>query len=163
MARKVYKEERKEWDRRYREKNREKRRAYDRQRLKDKREILVEKKRDYYSRNKDLIIARVIKYRLKNKEKVRIWQRTRRAREASVYSEKYTVQQVLDTYGTDCHICLKPINLKAPRQTGKKGWRHALHIDHLIPISKGGDDTLGNVRPAHAVCNLRKSARREDY
>jgi 5-methylcytosine-specific restriction endonuclease McrA len=29
----------------------------------------------------------------------------------------------------------------------------------LIPISRGGGDTLENVRPAHAKCNLRKSHR----
>ncbi|WP_073772731.1 HNH endonuclease signature motif containing protein [Streptomyces sp. MJM1172] len=34
----------------------------------------------------------------------------------------------------------------------------AEHIDHVTPISKGGADTLGNVVPACAPCNLAKSA-----
>jgi 5-methylcytosine-specific restriction endonuclease McrA len=29
----------------------------------------------------------------------------------------------------------------------------------VIPLSKGGNDTIENVRPAHAICNLRKGSR----
>ena len=61
-------------------------------------------------------------------------------------------------YGSDCHICLNPIDLLAPRQPGIKGWEYGLHIDHVIPLSKGGPDTLGNVRPAHGSCNVKKHA-----
>ena len=46
--------------------------------------------------------------------------------------------------------------MNAPRQTGLDGWENGLQIDHLIPISKGGPDTLINVRPTHGLCNLRK-------
>ncbi|MFJ8394370.1 HNH endonuclease [Streptomyces sp. NPDC094144] len=35
----------------------------------------------------------------------------------------------------------------------------AEHIDHVTPISRGGDDTLDNVVPACASCNLDKAAR----
>lgn len=84
--------------------------------------------------------------------------RTKRARmfggEEGLYSDK----QVLEVYGTDCHICNKPINLDAPRQCGKDGWELGLQIDHIFPLSKGGADTLDNVRPAHGYCNNIKSA-----
>jgi len=33
-----------------------------------------------------------------------------------------------------------------------------LHIDHVMPLSKGGPDTLENVRPAHGSCNVKKQA-----
>jgi HNH endonuclease len=102
-------------------------------------------------------------WRKSNIEKVRIlsasFNRKRRANEKNNGSEPYTVQQVLDTYGTDCHICNKPIDLNAPRATNKKGYELGLHIDHLIPIIKGGSDTLRNVRPSHAKCNLKKNGR----
>jgi 5-methylcytosine-specific restriction endonuclease McrA len=65
---------------------------------------------------------------------------------------------VLETYGTTCHICKATIDLTAPRQVGVPGWESGLHLDHIIPISKGGKDTLENVRPAHAYCNQRKGA-----
>lgn len=68
----------------------------------------------------------------------------------------YSANTVLATYGTDCHLCGGAINLDAPRTPGEKGWEKSLHIDHVIPLSKGGDDTLENVRPSHGKCNIRK-------
>jgi 5-methylcytosine-specific restriction endonuclease McrA len=70
--------------------------------------------------------------------------------------EKYTLEQVLDTYGTNCFKCNEPIDLDAPRLQGRPGWEKGLHIDHALAISKGGKDTLANARPLHAQCNLRK-------
>jgi 5-methylcytosine-specific restriction endonuclease McrA len=70
----------------------------------------------------------------------------------------FTANTVLNKYGTDCYICNKAINLDAPRRSGSPGWELSLHIDHVKPLSKGGDDTLENVRPAHAQCNMRKGA-----
>lgn len=33
------------------------------------------------------------------------------------------------------------------------------HKDHVKPIARGGWDTLSNLRPAHATCNIRKGAK----
>ena len=82
----------------------------------------------------------------------------KRAIKFGVETEWYSPQQVLDIYGTDCHICDKPIDLNAPRQCGKPGWELGLQIDHLYPLSKGGSDTVDNVRPAHGYCNNIKNA-----
>jgi 5-methylcytosine-specific restriction endonuclease McrA len=73
--------------------------------------------------------------------------------------EPYTYKEVLDTYGHICHLCNTLVDLKAPRQCGTSGWEKGLHIDHVIPLSKGGDDTLQNVRPSHGQCNVIKHAR----
>jgi hypothetical protein len=70
----------------------------------------------------------------------------------------YSDEDVLSTYGLDCHICKVPVNLSAPRKVGQDGWEHGLHIDHVYPLSKGGLDTLENVRPAHGKCNIVKWA-----
>lgn len=48
------------------------------------------------------------------------------------------VGATLARWGTTCHLC------------GRSG---ATTADHLIPRSLGGDDTLDNLRPAHASCN----------
>jgi 5-methylcytosine-specific restriction endonuclease McrA len=32
------------------------------------------------------------------------------------------------------------------------------HVDHVIPLSKGGMHGYVNVQPAHPVCNQRKGA-----
>lgn len=82
----------------------------------------------------------------------------RRARIQENGYEIYSEIQVLIKYGKNCHICDFPIDLKAPRKVGLGEWYLALHIDHLIPIAKGGADTLENVRPAHALCNLKKGS-----
>lgn len=82
----------------------------------------------------------------------------KRALKFGVDTEWYSPQQILDIYGTDCHICNKPIDLNAPRQAGKPGWENGLQIDHVMPLSKGGTDTVDNVRPAHGYCNNIKNA-----
>lgn len=82
----------------------------------------------------------------------------KRAIKFGVDTEWYSPQQVLELYGTDCHICNKPIDLNAPRGTGKPGWENGLQIDHVHPLSKGGSDTIDNLRPAHGYCNNIKNA-----
>jgi 5-methylcytosine-specific restriction endonuclease McrA len=67
--------------------------------------------------------------------------------------------EVIDSHGSDCYLCKKAIDLSAPRSIGSKGWESSFHIEHAIPLFKGGNDTIKNVRPAHAICNLRKGSR----
>lgn len=82
--------------------------------------------------------------------------RRRRARLAEVEHEEYTVQTILETWGTNCHICEEPIDLEAPRSVWYEGWEKGLQLDHVIPISKGGPDIISNVKPSHGGCNRRK-------
>lgn len=102
-------------------------------------------------------------YRNKNLEKIRLrdnraWHR-RKARKLGNGFEQYSVNKVLAKYGTICHICNQQIDLSAARKAGLPGWEKGLQLDHLIPLSKGGPDTLDNVRPSHGKCNLVKSSR----
>ena len=60
-------------------------------------------------------------------------------------------------YGTECYLCGKEIDFKAPRQVGDDGWELSFHIDHVIPKTFGGSDDISNLRPAHGLCNIRKS------
>jgi 5-methylcytosine-specific restriction endonuclease McrA len=100
------------------------------------------------------------------KDRLHTYNRTNRAktnksRFARSSSEKFnyfSVNTVIATYGSNCHLCNKAIDLKASRKVGAGGWELSLHIDHVLPLSKGGDDTLENVRPAHAQCNLTKGS-----
>ena len=95
-------------------------------------------------------------YHKDNPEQSRQHARRRRARLRGVESQSYTESEVLDLYGFSCHLCGDLIDLDAPRMQGKDGWEKGLHLDHLIPISAGGTNTIENIRPAHALCNLRK-------
>jgi 5-methylcytosine-specific restriction endonuclease McrA len=105
-----------------------------------------------YHRQKDA------KYRKENPEIINGQARRRRARKRANGWELYTEAQVLELHGAMCHICGDSIDLSLSRKIGTEGWEMSLHIDHVIPISKGGPDTLANVKPSHGKCNLKKRA-----
>jgi len=71
----------------------------------------------------------------------------------------YTRQQIFDRDGYDCYLCGDPTDLTAPHVQGQPGWETYPHIEHVIPLAKGGDDTLGNVKIAHAKCNIDKGVK----
>lgn len=57
-------------------------------------------------------------------------------------------------YERDGGICMK---------CGKKVTRDNYHVDHIIPISKGGSEwDLNNLELACPECNLKKGAKHED-
>lgn len=131
-------------------------------------------RKSYYAKNKESILAKSKLHRVtsldKEKERTqkRAWrkankdkrarQQTRRkARLRGSNAEFYTEQEVLSTYGTNCHICNEAIDMLASRRSGFGNWELGLHIDHLISLANGGADSLVNVRPAHAICNLKKN------
>jgi 5-methylcytosine-specific restriction endonuclease McrA len=65
---------------------------------------------------------------------------------------RLAADEVVRIYGNDCAVCSEPIDLTLLR-TSKMG----LTVDHWIPLSKGGSDDMSNLRPAHWICNRRKS------
>lgn len=116
-----------------------------------------------YAKNPKKWIKYRKEYSLANPEKTAEWgiasSNRRRARKANVISEPYTAQQILELYGTNCHLCHEPIDLIAPRHQGQKGWEFGLHLEHVIPLALGGSNLIENVRPSHGLCNIRKGAR----
>lgn len=48
-----------------------------------------------------------------------------------------------------CALCHTPMSLQAG----------ATHLDHRVPIARGGRHEEKNLQLAHAACNLRKGAR----
>jgi hypothetical protein len=65
---------------------------------------------------------------------------------------RLAADEVVRIYGNNCAVCSEPIDLTLLR-TSKMG----LTVDHWIPLSKGGSDDMSNLRPAHWICNRRKS------
>lgn len=85
------------------------------------------------------------------------WQeknRRRRAAKRGGASEPYTLAEIALRDDFNCGLCGKsvPMAVKVPEPL-------APTIDHIVPVSKGGDDTRANVQLAHFVCNSRKGAR----
>lgn len=76
------------------------------------------------------------KWALRNREN----QRRRRGEKPVNYSA------IIERDGMVCHIC-----------TGQIEGLSDLHMDHVIPLARGGAHHEDNIRPAHALCNLRKS------
>lgn len=152
---------------RHREQNPDKVRAKQRESYQRHRDKALARVRKYQAANKEKISEKGKVYREKNKERIKAYykqnkeralehNRQRRAKIRGQAAEPYTTQDVLDKYGTDCYLCGKPIDLNANRHPGDPGWENGLHIEHVIPISKGGHDTIDNVRPSHGQCNLKK-------
>ena len=136
---------------------------------------IAECKSAYYVENKDLIDAanaqwgkehsdairkHKAKYRQANrvtiraKEKVREQsteglskkvrrEQKRRAIKLNQFIEDVDPQILYKTHGGMCGICKEFI-------IGK------FHVDHIIPISKGGMHGYVNTQPAHPLCNLKK-------
>lgn len=73
-------------------------------------------------------------------------------RQSKTKPSRLAADQVLREYGDKCHICNEPIDLELARTS-----RMGLTVDHVIPLSKGGTDEIHNLRPAHWICNNRKS------
>jgi 5-methylcytosine-specific restriction endonuclease McrA len=94
--------------------------------------------------------------RARNIDKVRERERQKNRKRRASLSKPYNELQVIATYGANCYLCGLGIDFMAPRKCGVVGWENGFHVDHLIPVSKGGQDTLENVRPAHGLCNLSK-------
>ena len=86
-------------------------------------------------------------WKLMNPEKVQASRDARRARENNVTSENISRARVwLRDKGT-CGICHE--------KADKNRW----HLDHVIPLSKGGTHTYGNVQVSHPSCNWKKGAK----
>jgi len=53
-----------------------------------------------------------------------------------------------------CHICGRPIDYSLPHLDPM-----SFVVDHVMPLAKGGPDTLDNKKAAHRECNSKKRAR----
>lgn len=142
----------------WREQNPEKTRAM-RQRYyeKNRERLNAERLRDYYA-NKEVWRERARKaYRTSDAAREKV--RRRRALKLGRQVAPYTTRDILDRWGSNCYLCLGPIDLQAARRVGAEGWEGGLHLDHAVPLSRGGLDTVDNVRPAHGLCDILKGAK----
>lgn len=118
-------------DKQYRIKNRSRRAKYN---------------RDWKSRNPNWHPAYKREYDRRNRERCRMHKLNRKARIRSVGGtiKRNELRALVISSEGKCRWCGKDV-----------GDRY--HFDHIIPVSKGGTNTIGNVCVSCPDCNLRKN------
>ena len=138
-----------EQDRSYRKENRERIRAYQRE-YRKKNKIKVDAwQSKYRATNREEIHARLAAWKANHIEKVRDWGRTSfKKRRALIRKAKHVERVSLDIiYQRDYGLC-SLCHTKVRREDAS--------LDHIIPLSKGGDHTYQNCALAHMRCNSSK-------
>jgi 5-methylcytosine-specific restriction endonuclease McrA len=77
--------------------------------------------------------------------------RKRQAKLKGVTVSPVERQSVIERHGMWCYLCETAIR----QGRGKRG----LHIDHVIPLERGGPHCMENLRPTHAECNQLKGTK----
>jgi 5-methylcytosine-specific restriction endonuclease McrA len=121
-------------------------------------EKIAETNRQWAKANPERSAARTQRWREKHPEKADLWRKEnpeafraiklrRRGREANAEGSHTgaDIKRIGEAQRWRCHWCAKP---------AKKNY----HVDHLVPLSKGGTNWPNNLVIACANCNLRKSA-----
>jgi 5-methylcytosine-specific restriction endonuclease McrA len=88
-----------------------------------------------------------------NPAKARAQRSRRRARERAAIVERFTPLQVFERDGWRCQLCCRPVDRAAAVPDPD-----APTLDHVIPLSAGGEHTRANTQCAHFLCNARKGA-----
>ncbi len=112
----------------------------------------AEYQRDLRAANPDPSRASAKRWREKNPQKVRALARgtaqRRRTRLRAVLREGYSLEEIWERDGRRCKSCGRFLSLSQAT------------IDHVIPISAGGNDVRENVQCMHGLCNTNKGGAR---
>lgn len=115
-------------------------------------DAVCEKSKAMYPENKDRIIARVRAYEAANPEKTRLHGRVKSSRRrarlktSGGYYTKADIERIMALQKCKCANCGCSI-------------KDMYHIDHRIPVSKGGDNSPTNIDLLCPSCNARKAAK----
>ena len=124
------------------ESNLERRTSYNKKYNKDNAEKLYENKKAKYASNPELQAKYNKKWKENNPENVAATEHRRRARKASNGVNLVTAAEIAAIIAQPCMACDAP----APST-----------IEHLIPISRGGAHSVGNLAPLCQPCNSSKN------
>ena len=146
----------KEYNKEYREKNKDKLKKSKKEYYENNKDKLKERNKEYYKeyreRNKDKLKERnkeyMKEYRERNKDKLK--ERDKRYRHKKRGNGgSYTQLQWLDTLEYFDYKCA---------YTGEC-IKHGCHVEHIVPVSKGGTSYIWNLVPSTASANLSKHNR----
>jgi len=107
-------------------------------------ENMNDRSRNNYHDNKSTRLVQIATWKQQNWSKVIAIASARRARKAgaSGTSTEEQIAQRIGLYGGMCAYC---------------GAKPHEHLDHAIPLSRGGSQWPANIRPSCATCNLSKN------
>ena len=141
--------------RKYQEEHKEEISEYKKRWAADNKETVAAYKLDYYERERAEVIARSKKWAEENPEKVRSAKaNNRRKRRAAKHASpgRFTaeeLEELCEGYGNRCLAC---------------GDTEAiLEADHVVPLTRGGSDDIGNIQPLCGSCNRKKFVNVIDY
>lgn len=139
------------YKKRYDEIHRKENAIYQRQYALEHKEEREEYLRVYFSARKKEKAAYDLEYDRSHPEKVLAKSRNRRARKI-VGGGRFTAMEwksLLERYNNTC-LCCRRNDVK-------------LTADHVIPLSKGGSNSIDNIQPLCKSCNSKKHAKHIDY
>lgn len=110
------------------------------------RDMLLTRKREWRAANPGAETHHSRAWRKRNPEKWALRNRENQRRRRGDAVVDYAA--ILTEHGMACHICSGEIDSLAD-----------LHFDHVLPLARGGAHAEDNIRPAHALCNMRKGAK----
>lgn len=139
---------------------------------KNKDQLLIQQK-EYYNKNKKNILEKSKEYRIKNKDKIRkrmidysktvshkISKRTsNHLRNTKIRAtndktiNKLSLIELMNRQNNKCYYCNTDLDITK---------KFSVHLDHFIPINKGGTHSINNVVWSCKKCNLSKHSKYPD-
>jgi 5-methylcytosine-specific restriction endonuclease McrA len=112
------------------------------------REERLQKQRIYYQNNKEYFKNKNKKYRENNKEYILLKNNKRKKLINAENISQIEINNLLINNNNQCFYCKIFV---------KRGIN--LHLDHKVPLSRGGNHCISNLVPSCASCNLQKGTK----
>lgn len=146
IAEESKKAKRREYNKRYRETNRDSIRAYKKKWKKANRDLVAAQKERYLATDSGRAkqYATMTRWRSRNPDAVAKYTHKRKATKASVPSDDWTRSEVYKAAGGRCHYCKADISIAQ------------MDADHYIPLAKGGTNLRENIVCSCKSCNRSK-------
>lgn len=144
-----HKEQRLIYMREYRKNNVDRLRVKRAEKYKDMGDKIREKNREIWAKNKDVYKEKGQEWRKSNKDKIKSNTARRRARIRGAEGSHTAkdIRLLMVTQGAKCACCSARLK--------KIEW----HVDHIIPLARGGGNSKSNLQILCSNCNRSKNAR----
>lgn len=93
--------------------------------------------REYYLKNKEKYARKTLLYYRNNKEKIKEYRKQRGN------SRDMVISLLMERDGNICGVCQKELYLP-------------IEVDHIVPVSAGGNSNADNIHLTHKLCNRQK-------